>query len=357
MACEASTFDDIVARGCRVVDPSDIVSVEPLQNFLMMRDNIQVRLAFFDRKIVVVKKYRRLPDEDSGEYPLHFLWDVGTWSSLHHFNILPLLGISRLDDGFWVALSPFQPKGNLTTYIRKNPPVSMETKVLWMKEIATGLRYLHEKRVVHGDLKPDHILVDSRLHLHLCDFASSLSFPPNVSSAKGFPLPAVHGRYGTAYYMAPEQVHANHPVQPNRSTDVFAFAVCACEILADMCNVWGEESPGKDVYEERRNFFAQGRTATIHRDAPPSLGAMLTKCLQHEPQKRLAIKDIVKMLESLHKRLKASAAQKKRLECKAMATQRGVFKPLTQAVQNDGDADLLALFDGISAGSSSDDDT
>ena len=39
-----------------------------------------------------------------------------------------------------------------------------------MLEIARGLEYLHDHRVVHGDLRGDNVLIDDELHVRLTDF-------------------------------------------------------------------------------------------------------------------------------------------------------------------------------------------
>ncbi|KAI9317999.1 kinase C-like protein, partial [Dichotomocladium elegans] len=65
----------------------------------------------------------------------------------------------------------------------------------WFAELATGIKYLHSKRVVHRDIKPQNILLDDRGHAHITDFniATYLSNKRVLTSNSG-----------TGYYMAPE---------------------------------------------------------------------------------------------------------------------------------------------------------
>ena len=42
----------------------------------------------------------------------------------------------------------------------------------WMAELGCALRYIHSQGIVHRDVKPDNILLDSEGHVHLADFVS-----------------------------------------------------------------------------------------------------------------------------------------------------------------------------------------
>jgi serine/threonine protein kinase len=44
----------------------------------------------------------------------------------------------------------------------------------WMAELGCALRYIHTQGIVHRDVKPDNILLDSEGHVHLADFVSVL---------------------------------------------------------------------------------------------------------------------------------------------------------------------------------------
>lgn len=65
----------------------------------------------------------------------------------------------------------------------------------WMSELACALRYIHGQGIVHRDVKPDNILLDSEGHVHLADFNVASDFrPPKLLTSKS----------GTLAYLAPE---------------------------------------------------------------------------------------------------------------------------------------------------------
>lgn len=48
---------------------------------------------------------------------------------------------------------------------------------LYVAEISSALAFLHEKRIVHRDIKPDNILLDVHGHAHVTDFNVAVHHP------------------------------------------------------------------------------------------------------------------------------------------------------------------------------------
>ncbi|KAJ0413570.1 kinase-like domain-containing protein [Aspergillus carlsbadensis] len=65
----------------------------------------------------------------------------------------------------------------------------------WLAELGCALRYIHSQGIIHRDVKPDNVLLDSEGHVHLADFNVASDFRP------GKPLTS---KSGTLAYLAPE---------------------------------------------------------------------------------------------------------------------------------------------------------
>ncbi|TFK50910.1 kinase-like protein [Heliocybe sulcata] len=79
------------------------------------------------------------------------------WCSLKHRNILPLIGVS-VDDPLYpyVMVSPWLENGDIVQYIKQFPSQTVMEEML--REVAEGLSYIHERGLVHGDIRGVNIL-------------------------------------------------------------------------------------------------------------------------------------------------------------------------------------------------------
>lgn len=130
----------------------------------------------------------------------------------NHQNIVRLLGITWHEEGdpdsgqhaitpaLIVELAACINGKPLTLekYILANPEdLNLDTKTRLLAEIASGLAALHALGVVHGDVKPDNILLfgsSSRFIAKISDFGFCLAGDEDLEATKG----------GTPYWNAPE---------------------------------------------------------------------------------------------------------------------------------------------------------
>ena len=87
---------------------------------------------------------------------------------------------------------------NLKEYLNKNILCDKDIKDIFL-HIALVLKSCHRKKIMHGDLKLENILIDEMNHIFLVDFGSAVKV-----SGKNY-LRKLKFK-GTPYYMAPEVV-------------------------------------------------------------------------------------------------------------------------------------------------------
>ncbi|KIJ55104.1 hypothetical protein M422DRAFT_239732 [Sphaerobolus stellatus SS14] len=94
--------------------------------------------------------------------------------------------------------------GDLRFHLERLRSLPEETVRFWVAELSSGLAFLHEKRIVHRDIKPDNILLDSQGHAHLTDFNVAVYHPQDrhltsVAGSKAYMAPEVLAHKGYTY--------------------------------------------------------------------------------------------------------------------------------------------------------------
>ncbi|KAJ1485394.1 kinase-like domain-containing protein, partial [Baffinella frigidus] len=88
--------------------------------------------------------------------------------------------------------------GSLADVIKRKPGPETAQVVIWMKQMARALMYIHGEKVCHRDIKADNVLLSERGHIMLADFG--LAVVANSSAAS-----AAKSKTGTAVYFSPEK--------------------------------------------------------------------------------------------------------------------------------------------------------
>jgi serine/threonine-protein kinase len=207
-----------------------------------------------------------------------FRREISLTAKLQHAHIVPILTSGDIDDvPFYVM--PFIDGESLRDRLRRLGPLSVNSAVAIMRDIAEALEFAHVHGVVHRDIKPGNVLMSGRSAL-VTDFgvakaiAVSTTDPPTTLTSHGFTL-------GTPGYMAPEQAAADPDV--DHRVDIYALGVTTYELLTGR-TPFGTRPPASLV---AAHINETPRPIDAERSGlPPGLAKLIMRCLAKEPRDR-----------------------------------------------------------------------
>ncbi|GBG33513.1 Protein kinase, putative [Hondaea fermentalgiana] len=241
---------------------------------------------------VAVKRFtaKRVTDE----VYTAFLEEITVLGRLQHECIVQILGVyidttTRREEGdenrpLLMICYEYMPRGSLAS-LRKTDlwlDVQYPYKILMARNVARGLRYLHEEcvpPVAHRDLKSDNLLVDEDISIKIGDFGNS-------TDIKG-PLT---GKMGTAGWTAPEILENG---AYDKRCDIFSFGVILWEFVTSEPNpLWG-------VPEDRYLSALRNKTSVFElpADMDPVYANLVKDCMSYDPEDRPTASEIVETLE------------------------------------------------------------
>ncbi|THU88759.1 kinase-like protein, partial [Dendrothele bispora CBS 962.96] len=185
-------------------------------------------------QLACLKVVRVYGDSDVQKLLKEFLKEAILWRQLDHPNVLPFLGIYFLDTTKQrvCLISPWMENGNLRRYLRDRSDAHRDVDhFLLSYDIACGLLYLHEKKVIHGDLKAENVLITPTGRAAIADFG--LSRVANSEALNWSSLSTSNqGRGGSARWLAPECLIEGNNV--TYASDVYAFGGVCYEVFTGL---------------------------------------------------------------------------------------------------------------------------
>lgn len=167
----------------------------------------------------------------------------------------------------------------LDAELRRSGSMALNRAFMIAIQIAKALSSMHEKGVVHSDLKPTNIFLSSDDHVKILDFGLSRLVTSEWQGIEQREDTASFPQlmYGSAGYMSPEQVEglATHP-----SSDIFSLGAVLYEMVHGKAPFRRE-----NVVETLHATLKESPAETSWRAATP-LATVVDRCLQKRPDRR-----------------------------------------------------------------------
>ena len=223
-----------------------------------------------------------------------FVEEARLTASFSHPNVVHVLTTGRAFDRFYIAME-FVPGGHFEHQIHERGKIPELEMLPLAIEVAHGLKAAHAAGLIHRDVKPGNILLDSEGHAKLVDFGLALVTHGGTAQATEL--------WATPYYVPPETVEGS--AEDFRS-DIYAFGATLYHALAGKPSC-GEESMATDVLRA-----AKKRVVPLSL-ADPSISAetcmIVERAMAYNPKDRFSSYDeMISRLEAVLSHLKSGRA-------------------------------------------------
>ncbi|XP_050263156.1 mitogen-activated protein kinase kinase kinase 1-like [Quercus robur] len=172
-----------------------------------------------DGYFFAVKEVSLLDQGSQGKQNISYLeQEISLLKQFEHDNIVQYLGTEKDESRIYIFLE-LVTKGSLASLYQKYRLRDSQVSA-YTRQILNGLKYLHDKKVIHRDIKCSNILVDASGSVKLADFGL----------AKVTKLNDIKSCKGTPFWMAPEVVNLKNRFY-GLAADIWSLGCTVLEML------------------------------------------------------------------------------------------------------------------------------
>ncbi|XP_026976882.1 serine/threonine-protein kinase Nek4 isoform X5 [Sagmatias obliquidens] len=200
-------------------------------------------------------------------------------SQLKHPNIVTYKESWEGGDGLLYIVMGFCEGGDLYRKLKeqKGRLLSESQVVEWFVQIAMALQYLHEKHILHRDLKTQNVFLTRKNIIKVGDLGIARVLENHCDMASTL--------IGTPYYMSPE-LFSNKPY--NYKSDVWALGCCVYE-MATLKHAFNAKDMNSLVYR-----IIEGKLPPMPKDYSPELAEIIRTMLSKRPEERPSVRSILR---------------------------------------------------------------
>lgn len=220
---------------------------------------------------VAIKVLREAFDNESSVVS-NFIREARSSASLVHPNVVSVYDVAQCDNFFYMVMELVNGK-TLKEYIKRNPRLPWQEACNYAIQIGQGIQAAHDRNIIHRDIKPQNIIMDSSGTLKVTDFGIAKAVEGDKAIAGGTAMGSVH-------YISPEQARGGFT---DFRSDIYSLGIVIYEMLAGRVPFDGDNPTSvalMHIEEEAINVKC------VNMDVPSDLAYVTMKAMNREPGKR-----------------------------------------------------------------------
>jgi len=192
-------------------------------------------------------------------------------AGLSHPNIVSIYDRGEAEGTYYIAME-FLDGRSLKELIVSRGPAPVSVAIDYARQILAALRFAHRNGIVHRDIKPHNVLVDSEGRLKVTDFGIARAGASQMTEAGSI--------IGTAQYLSPEQAKGS-PV--DQTSDLYSVGIVLYELLTGVVPFTGDTP----VEIAMKHLSAIPDPPSEHRaEIPRELDLVVMRALGKDPHER-----------------------------------------------------------------------
>jgi serine/threonine protein kinase len=228
----------------------------------------------FDRKIkeVVALKLIR-PEISSDEKAIErFNTELRLARKISHRHVCRMYDLGEEGPSHFITME-YVPGEDLKRFIKRSGQLTVSKAVSIARQVCQGLEEAHRTGVIHRDLKPQNLMIDSEGNTRIMDFGIARFLEGDGMTTQGILI-------GTPDYMSPEQAELE---DVDRRSDIYAVGVILFEMVTGRVPFEGK-TPLSIAMKHKSQPPPDPREMNIQ--VPEELSRVILKCLEKDRERR-----------------------------------------------------------------------
>ncbi|MFD1038035.1 Stk1 family PASTA domain-containing Ser/Thr kinase [Virgibacillus byunsanensis] len=232
-----------------------------MANVYLAKDTI------LDRDVAI--KVLRLEYANDEEFIARFDREAQSATSLSHPNIVNIYDVGD-EDQFLYMVMEYVDGMTLKEYIQRYGPIDVQEALDIMKQVTAAIAHAHANDIVHRDIKPQNILIDTYGQVKVTDFGIAVALSATS-------LTQTNSILGSVHYLSPEQARGG---MATKKSDIYSLGIVLFELLTRRLPFSGQ-SPVSIALKHLQSDTPSVRR--FNQDVPQSVENIVLKATSKDP--------------------------------------------------------------------------